>query len=74
VKQRQELARVYSAFGSVEETIRAGRPGYVLGVSDHARALPGAEVIAIAEFGQGSERAGGGPEPAATAAEVGPGR
>jgi predicted deacylase len=54
VSDNQELAQVYSAFGSVEETIRAARSGYVLGVSDHARALPGAEVIAIAEFDQGS--------------------
>jgi predicted deacylase len=51
VQAHQELGRVYSAFGSVEETLRAARPGYVLGVSDHARALPGSEVIAIAEFG-----------------------
>ena len=46
----QELGRVYSVFGSLEESLRAVRPGYVLGVSDHARALPGSEVIAIAEF------------------------
>jgi len=50
VRAHQELGRVYSAFGSVEESLRAARPGYVLGVSDHARALPGTEVIAIAEF------------------------
>ncbi len=46
----QELGRVYSVFGALEESLRAVRPGYVLGVSDHARALPGSEVIAIAEF------------------------
>jgi hypothetical protein len=50
VKANQELGCVYSAFGSVEESLRAARPGYVLGVSDHARALPGTEVIALAEF------------------------
>jgi len=42
------VARVYSAFGSVEETLRAEGPGFVLGVADHARAVPGSEVIAIA--------------------------
>lgn len=52
VEANQELGRVYSAFGSVEESLRANRPGYVLGVSDRARALPGTEVIAIAEFGE----------------------
>ncbi len=46
----QEVGRVYSAFGSVEETLRVTRSGYVLGISDHARAMPGSEVIAIAEF------------------------
>lgn len=50
IRANQELGRVFSAFGSVEESLRAVRPGYVLGVSDHARALPGTEVIAIAEF------------------------
>jgi len=44
------IARVYSAFGSVEETLKAEKAGYVLGVADHARAVPGAEVIAIAEL------------------------
>jgi predicted deacylase len=50
LKASQELGRVFGAFGSVEEILHAARPGYVLGVSDHARALPGSEVIAIAEF------------------------
>jgi uncharacterized protein len=44
------VARVYSAFGSVEETLRAENAGFVLGVSDHARAVPGSEVVAIAEI------------------------
>jgi predicted deacylase len=48
VKAEQTVARVFSAFGSVEETLRADRAGYVLGVADHARAVPGSEVIAIA--------------------------
>lgn len=63
VKKNDELARVYSAFGSIEETIRAARPGYVLGVSDHARALPGSEVIAIAEFSPGPGGAAGSDNP-----------
>ncbi len=50
VKTDQKVAQVYSAFGSLEETLRATGPGYVLGVADHARAVPGSEVIAIAEL------------------------
>jgi predicted deacylase len=50
VAANQELGQVYGAFGSTEERLHAIRPGYVLGISDHARALPGSEVIAIAEF------------------------
>lgn len=49
VKTNQLLAQVYSAFGSCEETLRAEAPGYVLGLADHARVVPGGEVIAIAE-------------------------
>jgi predicted deacylase len=44
------VARVFSAFGSIEETLRAEHSGFVLGVADHARAVPGSEVIAIAEI------------------------
>lgn len=49
VRAGQALAHVYSAFGSLEETLRATAPGLVLGLEDHARALPGREFIAIAE-------------------------
>lgn len=52
VTANQVLGRVYGAFGGVEETLRANRSGYVLGISDHARAVPGVEVIAIAEFAE----------------------
>ena len=45
------LGRVFSAFGSCEETLCATNPGYVLGLADHARVVPGCEVIAIAESG-----------------------
>jgi predicted deacylase len=50
IKAKQTLARVYSAFGSCEETLRSTAAGYVLGLEDHARVLPGREVIAIAEL------------------------
>lgn len=49
IKKGQQLATVYSAFGSREETLAAGSDGYVLGLEDHARVLPGRAVIAIAE-------------------------
>lgn len=49
ITKGQLLARVYSAFGSDEESLRAAADGFVLGLEDHARVLPGREVIAIAE-------------------------
>jgi predicted deacylase len=49
IKKGQLLARVYSAFGSDEETLRATADGIILGLEDHARVLPGREVVAIAE-------------------------
>lgn len=49
IREGQKLATVYSAFGSREETLRAGGNGFVLGLEDHARVLPGRAVIAIAE-------------------------
>jgi predicted deacylase len=49
VKAGQLLGRVYSAFGTCEESLRAMAPGFVLGLDDHARVLPGGEVIAIGE-------------------------
>jgi predicted deacylase len=48
IVQEQTVARVFSAFGSIEETLTSECAGYVLGVADHARAVPGSEVIAIA--------------------------
>lgn len=44
----QVLARIYSAFGSCEETLLAAHEGLVLGLADHARTAPGQEVIALA--------------------------
>ena len=49
IRPGQTVARVYTAFGSLEETLRAENAGVVLGVADHARTVPGTEVIAIAE-------------------------
>ncbi len=49
VEKGQLLARVYSAFGSDEESLRATAGGIILGLEDHARVVPGREVIAIAE-------------------------
>lgn len=48
ISQGQALAAVYSAFGSREETLTARGAGFVLGLEDHARVLPGRAVIAIA--------------------------
>ena len=49
IRKGQLLAEVFSAFGSREESLSATADGFVLGLEDHARALPGREVIAIAE-------------------------
>jgi predicted deacylase len=49
IRQGQLLAEVFSAFGSREESLLATADGFVLGLEDHARVLPGREVIAIAE-------------------------
>jgi predicted deacylase len=56
IEPGQLLAKVYSAFGSCEETFRATVHGLVLGLEDHARVLPGRVVIAIAEGKTGSNR------------------
>lgn len=49
IRKGQLLATVYSAFGSREESLLSAADGFVLGLEDHARVLPGREVIAIAE-------------------------
>ena len=49
IREGQLLAEVFSAFGSREESLKATADGFVLGLEDHARVLPGREVIAIAE-------------------------
>jgi uncharacterized protein len=57
IEADQKVAKIYSAFGSLEETLRARKPGVVIGVADHARAVPGTEVIAIAELNADSASA-----------------
>jgi len=52
VRRGDLLAQVYSAFGSREESLHAVGDGVVLGLEDHARVLPGCEVIAIAEHSE----------------------
>jgi predicted deacylase len=49
IRKGQVLAQVFSAFGSREEALLATADGFVLGLEDHARVLPGREVIAVAE-------------------------
>jgi predicted deacylase len=49
IRENQPLAKIYSAFGSVQETLRAKCDGFVLGVTDAARATPGSDVVAIAQ-------------------------
>ncbi len=49
IREGRILAKVYSAFGSCEESLLAMADGFVLGLEDHARVHPGREVIAVAE-------------------------
>jgi uncharacterized protein len=49
IRRGQLLAEVFSAFGSREESLHAAGDGFVLGLEDYGRVLPGREVIAIAE-------------------------
>jgi predicted deacylase len=45
----QRLASVYSPFGSCGEVLVAANAGIVLGLDDHARALPDRPLLALAE-------------------------
>ncbi|NQU42364.1 succinylglutamate desuccinylase/aspartoacylase family protein [bacterium] len=47
VEPRQPLARVYNAFGRLQETIRAAQTGIVLGHSDSSVTFPGLPVMAF---------------------------
>lgn len=48
VRSGQAVARIYNAFGKLQETLRAGRDGTVLGHTDSSVAFPGLPVIAFA--------------------------
>jgi predicted deacylase len=47
IKKDQVIARVYNAFGMVQETLYALHNGLVLGKSDHSLSFPGFPVIAM---------------------------
>ena len=50
VKKGQPAARIYNAFGRLEETIIALSDGIVLGHSDYSVAFPGATIISFGTF------------------------
>jgi uncharacterized protein len=50
VTKGKTVARIYNAFGTVEEVLKAKSDGVVLGYNDHAVAMPGKEVIAVANI------------------------
>ncbi len=50
VRAGQPLAKVYNAFGRLQETLRARNDGIVLGVTDSSVAFPGAPVFAMGEI------------------------
>ncbi len=47
VKKDQPVARVYNAFGKLQDTLRAFQEGIVLGYSDSSAGFPGVPVIAF---------------------------
>jgi len=47
VKKGQPLAKIYNAFGRLEETVLALNDGVILGHSDYSVAFPGAPIIAF---------------------------
>ena len=48
VRAGQAVARIYNAFGKLQETLRAGREGIVLGHTDSSVSFPGLPIIAFA--------------------------
>ena len=50
VKKGQPVARIYNAFGKLEETITALNDGIVLGHADYSVAFPGASIISFGHF------------------------
>ncbi len=50
VKKGQPVARIYNAFGKLEETINALSNGVVLGHSDYSVSFPGAAIMSFGNF------------------------
>lgn len=50
VKKGQPVARIYNAFGKLQETITALNDGIVLGHADYSVAFPGASIISFGNF------------------------
>lgn len=50
IKRGQPVARIYNAFGKLQETLMATNDGIVLGHSDYSVAFPGAPVISFGVF------------------------
>ena len=50
VKKGQPVAKIYDAFGELEETITAPDGGIILGHSDFSVAFPGVPVMAFGIF------------------------
>jgi predicted deacylase len=50
VNNDQPVARIYNAFGKLQETLRAGEHSIVLGYSDYSVAFPGKPVVAYGVF------------------------
>lgn len=50
VKKGQPVARIYNAFGRLEETITALSDGIVLGHADYSVAFPGASIVSFGNF------------------------
>jgi len=48
VRQGQAVAKIFNAFGRLQETVAAEQDAVVLGLSDSSVAYPGAPVMAFA--------------------------
>ncbi len=52
VRKGDRIARVYNAFGKLNETISSVHDGIILGHNDYAVAYPGSPVMAFGVFGK----------------------
>jgi len=50
VKKGQPVARIYNAFGKLQETVNALDDGIILGHADYSVAFPGASIISFGNF------------------------